>query len=473
MLRLLGKLLRSLERRDGAVLVWVGVTVIPLLLAVGVAIDIARAYAVKVRLGAALDDAGLAVATTLDPNIDATTRLNKYFYGNFVSTQIGTATSVTMQNDATVTNAIDVSGTATVPTTFMALAGFNSITVAASAQIIRKAPNIDFYLLLDSSPSMGIAATQADINKMLANTPSQCDSAPANIPAGTNTKCGCAFACHETNPAGETHCNSSNCTQPGTGNPGGEDNYALARNLGVTLRIDLLKQAAQNLTTTATNTAAQNHANYRMAIYTFDVNYNTIQTLTSNLNTVSTSAGNIQELVVCQNNQLVCGTNNSDEDTNFDNALTQINSTMPNPGNGSNIAGDTPQEVLFLVTDGVEDENTASSSQLPTTPNPYGSTAAAYGNVSGARQESVINAAKCTTIKNRGIRIAVLYTEYLPLPNNNWYNNHVKSYQSSIASALQACASPGLYFMVQTGGDISGALSTLFEQAVESAYLSQ
>ena len=29
---------------------------------------------------------------------------------------------------------------------------------------------------------------------------------------------------------------------------------------------------------------------------------------------------------------------------------------MPTPGNGTNVAGDKPQEVLFFVTDGVEDE---------------------------------------------------------------------------------------------------------------------
>jgi hypothetical protein len=123
---------------------------------------------------------------------------------------------------------------------------------------------------------------------------------------------------------------------------------------------------------------------------------------------------------------------------------------MPNPGNGSNIVGDTPQEVLFLVTDGVEDEM-----------------------VAGSRQESLINVANCTAIKNRGIRIAVLYTEYLPLTTNSWYNNHVASFQPNIGSTLQSCASPGLYFMVTTGGDISGALSTLFQEAVESAYLAQ
>ncbi len=81
--------------------------------------------------------------------------------------------------------------------------------------------------------------------------------------------------------------------------------------------------------------------------------------------------------------------------------------------------------------------------------------------------------AKCATIKARGIRIAVLYTEYLPLPNDSYYQGHVASFQSNIAPSLQSCASPGLYTMVTTGGDISAALATLFQYAVQSAYLSQ
>jgi hypothetical protein len=66
---------------------------------------------------------------------------------------------------------------------------------------------------------------------------------------------------------------------------------------------------------------------------------------------------------------------------------------MPYPGGGTRIAGDTPQEVLFFVTDGVEDEI-----------------------VNGSRVQSLMDPSYCTTIKNRGIRIAVLYTTYLPLP---------------------------------------------------------
>ncbi|WP_204277510.1 hypothetical protein, partial [Enterobacter hormaechei] len=51
------------------------------------------------------------------------------------------------------------------------------------------APNMNFYLLLDDSPSMALAATQTDITNMIAATKNQ-PSYAAN----------CAFACHEANP---------------------------------------------------------------------------------------------------------------------------------------------------------------------------------------------------------------------------------------------------------------------------------
>jgi hypothetical protein len=78
----------------------------------------------------------------------------------------------------------------------------------------------------------------------------------------------------------------------------------------------------------------------------------------------------------------------------------------------------------------------------------------------------------CTTVKNRGIQIAVLYTAYLPLPTNSWYNTYIAPFQSQIGSNMQSCASPGLYTSVTTDGDISGALANLFATAVaQSAHL--
>jgi hypothetical protein len=198
-----------------------------------------------------------------------------------------------------------------------------------------------------------------------------------------------------------------------------------------------------------------------MAIYTFDVAFNTIIALTTDLSAAQTAAANIQLLTMYTNNHLTSGDNNLDADTNYDNAMTNINTIMPDPGHGTKSPGDTPKEILFFVTDGVEDEKVGSC------------TTSATVDCNGSRQESVMDNGWCTTIKNRGIVIAILYTEYLPLPTNSWYTGHVSKYQPSIATTLQSCATPGLYSKVTTDQDISAALSALFVLAVNSVFLSK
>ena len=429
--RMIGRIRRLIKERRANVAITFALAMVPLVYLVGVGVDYTYAVARKSQLDAdadaaalaavspaalALPDAASVLAATNTFNAQATT-----IYGvnyNVANLSVNVSDSVTGRT-------VTVTYTASSQNAFPNVLGETNIPVTGTSQALGLLPpNINFYLMLDSSPSMAIAATQTGIDTMVNNTSSQG---------------GCGFGCHESNPAGE-----------GLGNPGGEDNYTLARNLGVTLRIDLLNQAAQNLMTTAQSTENANHAHYKMAIYSFDVGQTTLQNLTANMATAQTSAANLTMLEVYQNNWLTSATNNSDTDTNWDSAMSFINGIMPNPGNGTNANGDTPQEVLFIVTDGVEDES-----------------------ISGNRNQSVINTTWCDTVKNRGIRIAILYTEYLPLPTNAWYNTWIAPFQSNIAPTLQSCASPGLYYEVQTGGDISAALSALFQQAVQTAHLTE
>ncbi|MFY0080132.1 hypothetical protein ABTQ07_20700, partial [Acinetobacter baumannii] len=86
-----------------------------------------------------------------------------------------------------------------------------------------------------------------------------------------------------------------------------------------------------------------------------------------------------------------------------------------------------PQKVLFFVSDGVAD------AYYPTT---------CTRTTTGGRCQEPINTAGCTAIKNRGIKIAVLYTTYLPLPTNSWYNTGIAPFQSTIGTRMQSCASP-------------------------------
>jgi Flp pilus assembly protein TadG len=515
-----------LRDTSASVFVFMAVSMLALAAATGVGVDFARSLNFKSDLQGAVDAAAIAGASVYlnsGYSSQATTAATDYMKNATASlpTNNGVTSSVVVTQSAPWN--VTVNANATINSTFNGVLE-NTIPISVTATANGPTnPNIDFYMLLDSSPSMAIAATTAGIATMVDNTQGQCDSAPYG---GSN--CGCGFACHESNPGAESHyipvgtgstvCKgptqitggtgsppsialggtsqtvtgtnhassfSSSCSLSGTGNPNiavgtgtptctgptgtgsnysatfqncavagsatpEEDNYALARSLGVPLRIDNLTTATQNLMSTASSTATTNSAIYRVAINTFDVNFNTIQALTANLNTAKTSASNIAQLEVYSNNYLTSGNDNSDADTNIDNAMTSVNTLMPNPGSGTNAQNDTPQEVLFFVTDGVEDEL-----------------------VNGNRVQSLMNTAWCNTIKNRGIRIAVLYTVYYPLPTNGWYNTYISPFDPNIASTMQSCASPGLFFSVDTGGDISAAMAALFTSAVNSAYISR
>ncbi|MEG3156134.1 hypothetical protein U1700_14695, partial [Sphingomonas sp. RB1R13] len=79
-----------------------------------------------------------------------------------------------------------------------------------------------------------------------------------------------------------------------------------------------------------------------------------------------------------------------------------------------------------------------------------------------------IDTSKCDVIKARGIRIAILYTEYLKetLDNFPWGQRKIAPYLYKVEPALQRCSSPGLYTKVKTDDDITEAMDRLFQSAL-------
>lgn len=311
----------------------------------------------------------------------------------------------------------------------------NMPMTVASTSSATVPPYIDFYLLLDNTPSMGLGATTADINALVAATKS--------MPSDAN----CAFACHETD-------------KPGT------DYYALAKSLSITMRIDVVRQATQNLMTTAANTETLPNQ-YRMDIFDFGADATLIDAqkpgalevgaplksggkvvgttagLTSNLTTASANAGVIDLMTVPKQNY------NSDEQTNYTSVLADMNNRMPVAGSG--LTATSPQEVLFMVADGVNDGYDC-----------------AYG---GCRRITAMDTTSCTALKARGVRIAVLYTTYLMLPTgqNSFFDSNVKPLLTptdKVTAAMQSCASPGLFFAVSPSQGISDAMTALFKKVV-------
>lgn len=453
---------RALRDQRGSIAIITALTMVPLLLALGFGVD----YALQNQRQEQL--AGIADATALYPlsptmmalSAPAAQMKAQQFWADQASLVTGAsvpANTVTVTDTGQGTSilrnvTVSFSGTST--TYISGIAGFATLPIAGHASSASHlAPQINFYLMVDTSPSMAIAATQTDINKMVANTSAQG---------------GCAFGCHESNPvSGDT---TGNPTDPSTGKPG--DNYFLARKLGVTLRIDLVNQAVSNLINTAVSTASKNNTVYGMSVSTMDYQIGQLfQTgnLSANQAQAVAAVGTLKQLEVAYNGCVTlsnCNAANAgnDQDSNLDLGISTLGNlnysnysaaTGPgyrlyNPGKGTSNSGDTPQEIIFIISDGVVD---------------------AYQG--GGRKMVPINTIvdNCTAIKNSGVRIAFLYLTYNPLPSNSFYNSNIAPFQSQIAPAAEACASPGLYTQVNTGGDISGALSNLFQVAVTTARL--
>ncbi|HVJ51282.1 MAG TPA: pilus assembly protein TadG-related protein [Aliidongia sp.] len=157
-LRRVKNLLRTFGRsRTGNVGIIFGFAAIPLILSVGMGVDMARAYAMKVRLGAALDAAGLAVggSPASFQTADLEQRMQNYFNANYPSSVLGTAsTPVMTYQSSTNTNVINFTVTGTIQTTFMRLINVKTMSVSVSNQVTRGISGLEVALVLDNTGSM-------------------------------------------------------------------------------------------------------------------------------------------------------------------------------------------------------------------------------------------------------------------------------------------------------------------------------
>jgi len=131
---------------------------------IGTCIDGAALYWVKARLSAAVDASALATARSLnvgqtvaDQETAARQVGAQYFTANFPTgvmqaTVAGGAPTIAINETAVHMRIVTVTASATVPTFFMRILGFNKSTVSASGQATRRDSNI--MLVLDRSNSM-------------------------------------------------------------------------------------------------------------------------------------------------------------------------------------------------------------------------------------------------------------------------------------------------------------------------------
>ena len=147
-----GKLRSFARDARGNVALLFALTLIPLLIGVGVAVDYGRALIVRERMQDAADAAGLAIGSWVGlSQADMKTKAQQYFDANYPSSSIGT---VGVLNVSFVGSDIQVSVSGQVPTTFMQLANINTVDVGASTTIAVGMGTVEVALALDNSGSM-------------------------------------------------------------------------------------------------------------------------------------------------------------------------------------------------------------------------------------------------------------------------------------------------------------------------------
>ncbi len=451
----LGSLTRRLKRDErGATLILVAIAILPLTIAVGVSIDYARAARLQTKINAIADAASLAAVTTpmmAQRSSEACDAARRLFVSqsaglpDLTLNDTGSDLAVSVTDNAstvpcattrsTITAAYQRTSSLTwngrVKNMFAGLLGIPSLAIGGTSRAnAAVAPTMDFYLLLDTSGSMSFPSTSAGITKMrqVAN--------------------GCAFACHSVADATAQTKSGAIASY-----------YDVAVSYGIPQRIDDAKVAISKLMTMVDDVADKNDTTYRTALATFaakDQRANNFfkmrQPLTSTLPDVATAARSASTSLYYKNQWPTKDFSNNDTDTATDDAFSRMNDNMTTAGNGSKSSTDRPQAVLFLITDGMRDEFRANG-----------------------KPEIAINTAWCTTIKNRGIRIGILYTEYLKssLDGDTWSQQNVVPNLWTIEPALKSCASDSLFYKVTTDDDISVGLEKLFRQAVTTARIIQ
>jgi hypothetical protein len=396
---------------------------------------------------------------------------------------------------------------------------------------------LDFYLMLDVSGSMGLPSTSAEQNRMYSINPDNYVQYPTGCTlachfAPQNSACVDPPVTSPTNPPANPPTNSSYTQRYNTNNycmgyiysrvsqsalstlissastpfipkqvPGlpkamltnlnntvtsGSPNSFLTGNTNslpyslsavsscptdgtdscIQLRLDAVGVAVNGLLSSANDPRYLIMPNqFRVGLYPYITSlYSSYFPLTSSTNgnantpgTINYAAANLASLLDTNMNASL-----GSGGTNQDAALQSMNSTITSVGTGG--ASNNTLPYVFIVTDG------AVTPQTKGVPN---------GNWGGSNHDTVIPTpdTNCTTMKNRGIIISILYIPFQPITNVNssfagdeddYANNNIPN----ISPSLQACASSGYFYTANTPADITAALKKMFTQAVSQAALS-
>lgn len=155
----LARVLSALWRQDrGGVAMVIGLSIIPVTLALGLAVDTGMSYNALSRLQDAVDSAALAGAQMVDATARERKRdARKFFHANYPSDYLGgKLTKLRVRYNET-KGRMRIEATVEVPTSFMRIVGRDTVEVHAEADATQLLSGVELALVLDVTNSMNWA----------------------------------------------------------------------------------------------------------------------------------------------------------------------------------------------------------------------------------------------------------------------------------------------------------------------------
>jgi Flp pilus assembly protein TadG len=163
----------------GGVAPMLGLVIIPLMGAVGAAIDFSRANAARAAFQGALDSTALALSKTAANDPDISTTATNYFNALF-SRGDTSGVTITASYSGDGGSKLVLSGTATVSTDFLNLVGYPSIQIGAASTSIWGNTRLRVALVLDNTGSMASSDKMTALKTASQNLLTQLKNATTN-----------------------------------------------------------------------------------------------------------------------------------------------------------------------------------------------------------------------------------------------------------------------------------------------------
>jgi Flp pilus assembly protein TadG len=422
------------DKRGGVAIVF-AFALMPMMALIGFVIDYARVSSFRAELATAADAAVTSAVAAKVAEADEKVVIERAMRGQLTSAQNAKLLSVDVTSARTeLGRNITLKYKGENKNVISSLIGIEKLAFENTVTALAADPAFsDITFVLDKSSSMLLAASEADRVKMESLT-------------------GCAFACHKEDIYDPVRKKNISRTQ-------------FAADKGVRLRQDVMKDAVFGILTGLKAEQDKLTYNTHLPRYTttiteFGNDWKLTQANSNDLsNPATTSKISTPDLIAAANAvKTIDGgawewTNatwpklvkdDGSDRTEFNvigvwDSLKGVSTLSSLQSSGDGLSPESRKKFMVFVTDGVVDVRNKSR-----------------------RIHETFDPALCQPVKTRGVKVIVLYTRYLPLPSNGYYNANIAPWHSTIETKLKSCASPDMFVTADNEAEMNLAFKRIF-----------